>query len=614
MRRELPFALLWVLIAQAFLALTIVCWNRAHSVPLQELGFVAAEYLVFILAWALLDSWLFTRFEQIRLKKVVRLTREAIAVMAFVGGVFAFVDAFCLRSMGQHVVELAQTTALGGDIRSTLREIEFTWGKVIFLTTGVLLLGGIAVLIYRVPRRRFISSGGFAAMWSVVVLSGIAVLAEQSFSRKTFSYSTRSDRYPLYLTMVPPAVPGAHWVSIEFADGDPDVRLHQVLEGVKPAGNPKNVIVLLLESVRTDAISDESVTPNLVHLSQGATWFRGARATAISTALVWNSFFMDRPPYTFDEDARYPERYQEGAPGLEILKKAGYQVYLSISTNTRMKNHERRILGAHPHLDGFYCAYEGEYSGRDQADTRAAETASRWLRSSIDSKRPFFLLVQLEATHWPYEFDESRAKFTGFAPRGKLIFSQDSAQVFALKQRYRNALAEVDHNTGEILKALSERFDLADTVIVAFSDHGEDFRDGALSHLALGQETRSIPWFGRFPGISGRGVKRLATQRDFYPTLFDYLKISNGKEFAQRSLLSESSEPRPMITFSGNLRYADLEYGDTVIRFRVRPSRSRLEFLPIDVQKIDGSEMLSPEETVSGLNWEQALRSALSDF
>jgi len=124
---------------------------------------------------------------------------------------------------------------------------------------------------------------------------------------------------------------------------------------------------------------------------------------------------------------------------------------------------------------------------------------------------------------------------------GNKVWNVDKA--YADEQLWRNYIGayyalvtEVDHQVGEILKALDETDQTNETIVIYTSDHG-DFvgNHGMVEKAAAGQnvyeDILNIPLIIRYPGNkkNGKHVGELVSLVDIYPTLVELLGLKMPK-------------------------------------------------------------------------------------
>src|SRR5262249_42511172 len=92
-------------------------------------------------------------------------------------------------------------------------------------------------------------------------------------------------------------------------------------------------------------------------------------------------------------------------------------------------------------------------------------------------KEPYFAVVHLSNTHFPYKVDPDDMPFT---PEEEATGPGYENEIL---NRYRDSIYMQDKATGRLVHAIRQRPESPRTVIVFVSDHGEQMREkGAVGH------------------------------------------------------------------------------------------------------------------------------------
>jgi arylsulfatase A-like enzyme len=186
-----------------------------------------------------------------------------------------------------------------------------------------------------------------------------------------------------------------------------------------------------------------------------------------------------------------------------------------------------------------------------------------WTLGDIGKLRePYFAVVHLSNTHFPYKIDPSDMPFT---PQDEATGPGYDVEIL---NRYQDAIYMQDKAVGRFLTKMHERPDAARTVIVYMSDHGEQMREkGAVGHTGtLFEPEIRIPfWVDAPPGTltdeeekSLRALEKTpVTNLDVFPTMMDLLGLWDAPElerfrpkYAGQSLLRGGSSPERPIVFT----------------------------------------------------------------
>lgn len=116
----------------------------------------------------------------------------------------------------------------------------------------------------------------------------------------------------------------------------------------------------------------------------------------------------------------------------------------------------------------------------------------------------------------------------------------DAERVARLRDLYDASLHHLDRRLGAFLEELDASGLLDDTLVVLFSDHGEEFAEhGGLMHgNTLYQEMLHVPLVLRGPGLpAGRRVAESVTLTDVLPTVLELLGVPAPADLDGRSLV-----------------------------------------------------------------------------
>ena len=181
-----------------------------------------------------------------------------------------------------------------------------------------------------------------------------------------------------------------------------------------------------------------------------------------------------------------------------------------------------------------YASYQ---CGAD--DAKVLELA---LADTVELHEPYFAVVQLSNTHFPYWIDDDDAPFTtaGKIARAGLAHDENAE----LWDRYRDAIRRQDKHLARFLGSLRARErDGARTVVVFVSDHGEqlgEYKEIGHANSMHDVELHVPMWIDAPPGTlapreeaSLRALESTPlTILDVMPTLLDLLGVWDAPEIA----------------------------------------------------------------------------------
>jgi phosphoglycerol transferase MdoB-like AlkP superfamily enzyme len=249
----------------------------------------------------------------------------------------------------------------------------------------------------------------------------------------------------------------------------------------KLAANRKHLVLIVLESVRGDAIGKvvdgRAATPVLNALAREGTWVREAYSHVGFTTASLKSLFAG----TLDPAPGDPSLFRD-------LKANGYRI---------------GILSGQPESFGDISEVVGMKASAEifvDAETLKAERAfgfaakgsllidGRKLLRELDRRfgrradwaRPAFLYLNFQEAHFPYSHPETMRILPGEPVERGDIAHENRA---AVERTYWNAVAYDDWLVGQVVARLKRLGIWDETLLVVTADHGESlFDDGFLGH------------------------------------------------------------------------------------------------------------------------------------
>jgi hypothetical protein len=528
------------------------------------------QQLALILLYALADS---------RLKH--RTHRFLLASAAALYLAYIHLDALLIDVVGLSSYRTLFLFTAGG--WGTLAEIGLKPARLALLISAVLAMcaaGGIAHRLldrWRIELR----PGQRRIGWALALVLPALFVSEQVLSRDRERYIYRSIELPGYLQIFETAT---HSHDIALQSPDVTVARHAYLGSVGAPRNPRHVLFILLESVRADAIRPE-ISPTLALLSHDSLSFTNAYTEAIFTPLSWNVLLLDSPVHMFMWPRTMMTPREPGSWPLNVLRRAGYRIWISSSTDLDYGHFLPFMLGRRELVDRLNIIRAPELE-RWQRDDRATADLVEWIESSpFDA--PTFMLLQLDSTHWTYQFPEERAVVKPFSKPLTMPVPLTTEEEFRLlHNRYLNCVHHVDRKIGQAIAALHRRGIEEETALVVVSDHGEGFSPGIQGHAVLCEATTRVPMMMRLPGVPAEEVAELVSFRNLFPTLFDYLQIDSFDQglMLGRSVLPPRKGESQILMFAPDGRRADLLLADgRRLQFNVLMRESLAWFTPVGV-------------------------------
>jgi arylsulfatase A-like enzyme len=493
---------------------------------------------------------------------------------------------------------------------------HFVWmaplcNLLLFSAFGLLL--ALATKLW--PRRGgWISSRlvGFAASLPALLwisprlyLWASAILASGISARLGAIVERRPDEVRRRLALTVPVLLGIALASASVLLGGDHVKAWREASRPLPPGDPPNVLLIVLDTVRADHLSlygyRRPTSPALQRLAERAIRFDEARATAPWTLPSHASLFTGRWPHEMDLDWQTPMGAE--FPTLaEYLGSRGFAT-AGFVANVHYCSHEFGLDRGFTHYEDYVLgtlgplrtclmgdlslkavAYVGRMLSaalpgsrllpgrhstfwRDLAvepPKRYAPSINRafldWLSRRNEPARPFFAFLNYFDAHTHYLLPEGTPYRFGQPPRTEADVQAlaDWATLDKLHlPRYYKTLAEdcydsclayLDEQLGELFGELKRRRVLDRTVVIVTADHGEGLGEHDLFFHgeSLYRTEIHVPLLIAPPGqVRPAVVGETASLRDLPATIADLTGQATGAPFPGRSLAGLWRDPRP---------------------------------------------------------------------
>ncbi len=530
--------------------------------------------------------------------------RFALAGAAAVFVAYTLVSAWTLEVTSVGSLDLL--FAFGFDLGDLLRELDL--GPSWLLALPVALLGSFASggLLHR-GLTRYAPPRWAPAVAVVATLALLVTFAVEQFVARAEDphYPTRKLALPVYVQLFAPA---GEAVALALPAPRSAAERAQELADIRPAANPRHVLFLLLESLRRDVVSPEEM-PTLAHLETDSVRFPRARTEAIFSPASWTVLLLDESSLTrLWERAGDAPTDRPGPWPLDVMRAAGYAVWVSFS-GSLIEGFDALLLGQDAPADRAYTPPDDVYAGHLRDDLATARLIE-WI-GALDPRTPHMMLLQLDATHFPYTFHEEEAVYRPFSPAVLPHHLDDQREIDLVHTRYRNAARHVDAKVAAVLARLDERGVLGDTAIVAVSDHGEGFTEGRVGHTVLHDEIERVPMFMKLPGVPPREVDAIVPTGHVWPTLCAYLGIA--ATFRRPPALDVDSLPSVAASHSPLMNLVDLAHAGGAIRFFVRRRDGAVELVPFAAFDAEGRFEGDWRAAAADVPWREMLRVAVAE-
>lgn len=315
---------------------------------------------------------------------------------------------------------------------------------------------------------------------------------------------------------------------------------------VEPDAGPPHVVVIILDTVRADAIGavleGQSITPYIDGLIAESTVFSQAFTPAPWTVPSHASLFTGRYPH--EHGARHGHyRLDSQTDTLaERLEARGYRT-AGFTCNPWLNQGSGFSQGFDVYREPFRMAD----AAPDKGAAAATEMILEWLDQRKAQDPPFLLFVNYLEAHLPYAPPKAILDTLNLTARGSTsqefsipeaerhITGEQPVSEDRLEQVKRLYLAEVhylDQQVRRIVDALRQRGWLDNTLLIITSDHGEHLGEHGLTghEFSLHQPVLHIPLLIRCPGVmpKGRRVSMPASLVDLLPTVLAVVDEKTG--------------------------------------------------------------------------------------
>ena len=484
------------------------------------------------------------------------LVRRSVLITATVCAFFSVVACGVFKALGRPLSFDLLRLIRGAAVKSSIAD-RLTWQIVLSM---IAVPAGFFLLAQRNPRLRIFSQAVLPSM-------GLWILAG-SLTKQADEGDLKSRRLALcpHVELVRSTVVGILGRSHPNLESDyPPEDMEECRSFAErtslprtafqpPAGvgRPKNVIVIVLESVGTKYLSlygsRYDTTPHLLKESRHALVFDNISAHAPYTFcsfMALNFSMYPGVPWAYAPGAFYPENQPGYLPPTfaSVMKQRG-------SRTAYLHNGDLEWGGTNEILKG-----EG-YDSVEDFRTLKAPPLTSWgaedrylfdrLIQFIDEKpgQPFLAYCWTDQTHHPYA---QRPE----VPRVDFFKGKPPKQLADELSNYLNVIRETDGHLGRLFDALRERGIADDTLVVITGDHGEAFRDPHYQQqhgYSVWQEEVNVPFMVWNPRLfpEGRHMPEVGGHVDLNPTVADILGVEPPDAWQGHSLFVPS---RPNRTF-----------------------------------------------------------------
>jgi len=333
--------------------------------------------------------------------------------------------------------------------------------------------------------------------------------------------------------------------------------------------NRRNIVLITIESLRSDAVLKEhqgrQVMPHVAELARSGHFLPNCYANSTrsdySDPCILSSLYPLRSvrPHYYRREDPWPKELI-----YDLLKKYGYATAIFSSQNESWSN--MHLFYESANLDVFFDSrtYEGETfrekgyftnwmdkTGQIAGKMDDAVTVTRaldWMRQQDKLHTPFFVSLNLQTSHFPYERPDG--KDGPFQPSaivpGTSLLSYDPRNAHINRNAYYNALAYIDLQMGRLVKFLDTAGLRDQTIILVTGDHGEAFYENGVAGHA-GDPVETVLKVGLIINSSGLVAPEhdeyLTQAIDIAPTAVELAGVAVHPAFQGIDVLSHKRPP-----------------------------------------------------------------------
>lgn len=349
------------------------------------------------------------------------------------------------------------------------------------------------------------------------------------------------------------------------------------------AATPPNIILIIIDTLRSDHLGcygyRRATSPTMDAIAAEGVRFDQAISAASWTTPAVMSIFTSLPPF-LHQTVSYSTMLPEGMTTLAAeLKKGGYQTAaIIVNPYASSKFGFNRGFDLYDDNSIQLAAGLGDLDlNNNSVSDKVTQYAVKWLKSSRQSDRPFFLHLFYFDPHYdymppsPYDGMFTDPDYSGGQDGskittldGKPLTRADKEQIIGL---YDGEIRYTDDQIKTLIDTLRNMNLMTNTLLVITGDHGEEFWDhGTVAHgHTLYDELLRVPLIMRWPKAikQKQVVAEQVSLIDLMPTVLDMvglpipiqcrgqslvslLKSSASRTFIERPVFSETASKIPL--------------------------------------------------------------------
>jgi hypothetical protein len=252
-----------------------------------------------------------------------------------------------------------------------------------------------------------------------------------------------------------------------------------------PVGRNANVLLLVVESLRADAI-DAEAAPFLDSLGRTGLVFKNHFSSANCTPYSLFSLLTGRWP------SEYRSYLEAGGKPACFKMLPGSEFITGNPVSWSFWNQDQTLFRGFRQID---CRYPGSPQSSD-----SGMIENFFARIGLPRDRPFFGVLMLNSTHFGYTIDTGRIIRPGYSRDVFDMRTADPGSMPAIKDRYLNSVHLVDAMIRKAFRKLDSLGLAESTLVAVVGDHGEEFMEtGKFTHSSeVNRYQTHVPLIIRF--------------------------------------------------------------------------------------------------------------------
>ncbi len=391
-----------------------------------------------------------------------------------------------------------------------------------------------------------------------------------------------------------------------------------------------SVLILAIESLRADTVhlshQGQEILPNINQLAKQGTQFTNAYAQSTHSdyadVCIVSSLYplRTREHHYYTKADPWPKTL-----AFDVFKQLGYSTAIISSQNEGWGNMDQFLET--PNLDLFYDA---ERSGRETADiirdpgmahelkigalsagkledSHTMDRALAWVTEQVDKEQPFFLSMNFQSSHFPYEVpDDFEKPFQPCELDADVSFMMyPEERTPKVRNAFYNGIHYCDLQVGRMIGKLEELGVLDEMIVIVLGENGEAFHEnGRCGHAQEPvQPMIHVATVVHAPKYVSRGIESYPLEHiDLLPTLLGTLNLPPHPNFQGIDILSENRIPDEERLLFFHVNNASHQAEAVILggRWKLMMDRSKKEVLLYDLQ-VDPTESTDIASTHSEL-------------